>query len=260
MKISIVIAAYNEEACLAQTIRSALAQECSDFEVIVVNNASTDRTEEIARGFPHVAVVCEPRQGLPRAREAGRLAASGDIIANLDADCLPGRDWLSKGSAYFNDARVVAASGPYDYYDGGLFFRCVSRCTQMSVYWLVSKIIQLPGIRAGAVMIGGNNLIRAEALKKAGGYNTALTFYGEDTDTAKRLSKHGKVVFSRRLVMKTSARRFKAEGVIKLELKYLRVFFKTIMAKELASAPEPGSAVPPMSLPMGHEADRPDKP
>lgn len=231
MKISIVIPAYNEEAYLAQTIRSALEQDYSDFEVIVVNNGSTDRTEKVARGFPGVTVVNESRRGLLWAREAGWLAASGSIIANMDADCLPDRDWLSKGALYFKDARVSAASGPYDYYDGGLVFRYVTLYMQMSIFWLTSKTIQLPGIRAGALMIGGNNLIRAEALKKAGGYNTALTFYGEDTDTAKRMSKYGEVVFSNRLIMKTSARRFKAEGIVTLGLKYLIYFFKTIMAK-----------------------------
>jgi glycosyltransferase involved in cell wall biosynthesis len=231
MKVSIIIPAYNEEAYLAQTIKSALEQDYPDFEVIVVNNASTDPTEEIARGFPNVAVVNESRRGLPWAREAGRLAASGDIIANMDADCLPDRDWLSKGSVYFKDMSVSAVSGPYDYYDGGLVFRYATLCSQMSIFWLTSRIIQLPGIRAGALMIGGNNLIRAEALKKAGGYNTALTFYGEDTDTAKRMSKFGRVVFNNRLIMKTSARRFKAEGIATLGLKYLRYFFKTIMAK-----------------------------
>ncbi len=231
MKVSIVIPAYNEEAGLARTMRSALEQDYDDFEVIVVNNASTDRTEEIARGFSEVTVVNESRRGLLLAREAGRLVASGDIIANMDSDCLPDPDWLSKGSAYFDDANVSAVSGPYDYYDGGLVFRYGSLFTQMSIYWLASKIMQLSGIRAGALIIGGNDMIRAEALKKAGGYNTALTFYGEDTDTAKRVSKFGKVIFSNRMIMKTSARRFKAEGIIKLQLKYLKYFFKTIMAK-----------------------------
>jgi hypothetical protein len=58
-----------------------------------------------------------------------------------------------------------------------------------------------------------------------------LTFYGEDTDTAKRMSKFGQVIFSNRLIMKTSARRFKAEGIVTLGLKYLKYFLKTIMAK-----------------------------
>jgi len=231
MKISIVIPAHNEEACLADTIRAAQAQDYPDFEVIVVNNGSSDRTEEVARGFPGVIVVNEPRKGILWAREAGRLAAAGEIVANMDADCLPDRDWLSTGSRFFKDPKVSAASGPYDYFDGGFLFRNVSLYTQMTIYWLMAKVIQWKLIRAGAVIIGGNAMIRAEALKKEGGYNTALTFYGEDTDTAKRMSKYGRVVFSNRLVMKTSARRFKAEGIVHLEMKYIKYFFKTIMGK-----------------------------
>jgi glycosyltransferase involved in cell wall biosynthesis len=232
MKISIVIPAYNEEAYLAQTIRSALAQDYSDFEVIVVNNASTDRTEEIARGFANITLINESRIGLPRAREAGRLAACGDIIANMDADCLPERDWLSKGSVYFNDASVVAVSGPYDYYDSGPVLRYGFLYTQMSIFWLASTVMQLPGIRSGAVMIGGNNLIRSEALKEAGGYNTALMFYGEDTDIARRIQKIGKVKFLPAFKMRTSGRRLRKEGILKIATRYAINFFWVVFFKK----------------------------
>jgi hypothetical protein len=84
----------------------------------------------------------------------------------------------------------------------------------------------------GAILIGGNNFIRAATLRQAGGYNTAILFYGEDTDTAKRMATCGRVVFSNRLVMKTSARRFKAEGTSRLAARYITYFFKTIFAKE----------------------------
>ena len=68
-----------------QSITSALEQDHADFEVIVVNNASTDRTEEIAGGFSNVAVVNEPRKGLLWAREAGRLAATGELPLTREA-------------------------------------------------------------------------------------------------------------------------------------------------------------------------------
>jgi glycosyltransferase involved in cell wall biosynthesis len=232
MKVSIVIPAHNEEAYLAQTIRSALAQDYSDFEVIVVNNASTDRTEEIAKEFPNITLINESRMGLPRAREAGRLAASGGIIANMDADCLPDSDWLAKGSVYFSDASVAAVSGPYDYYDTGPVVRYVFLYTQMSIFWLTSKVIQLPGIRAGALMTGGNNLIRSEALNKVGGYNTALTFYGEDTDIAQRIQKIGKVKFLPALKMRTSGRRLRKEGILKIPTRYTMNFFWIVFFKK----------------------------
>lgn len=229
MKISVVIPAYNEEKNIAQTIEAVLAQNYSDFEIIVVNNASTDNTFEIASKYP-IKVVTEDRKGLLWARERGRQEAMGEIIANIDADCLPDTDWLLKGISNFKNENTVAVTGPYDYYDGTAFFRNSSLFFQKNIYSLSNIIIQLQFIKAGAVLIGGNNFIRANILNKTNGYNTSLVFYGEDTDTAKRVSKFGKVIFDRKLLMKTSARRFKSEGTLNLTLKYFFHFFKVIFS------------------------------
>ncbi|MFA6554066.1 MAG: glycosyltransferase family 2 protein [Candidatus Paceibacterota bacterium] len=228
MKISIVIPAYNEEKNIATTIEALLAQDYKDYEIIVVNNASTDKTYEVASKFP-VKVVTENRKGLLWARERGRIEAVGDIIANTDADCLPDKTWLSNGSSYFIDEKIAAVSGPYDYYDADWFFRKSSLFFQSAIYPIANMFFQLPFIHRGATIIGGNNFIRASALEKAGGYDTSITFYGEDTDTAKRVSAHGKVKFSPSVVMKTSARRFKAEGKFNLMMKYWYHFFKHIL-------------------------------
>lgn len=233
MKVSIVIPAYNEEASISASITAALAQDHPDFEVIVVNNASTDNTVKIASHFP-VKVVHETRKGLLWAREAGRANATGVIIANMDADCLPDPDWISKALQYFDDDSIVAVTGPYDYHDGTPGFRKSSLMTQQYIYKPVSHLLQLPFIRGGAILIGGNNLIRADILNKTSGYNTDLTFYGEDTDTAKRVSKHGFVIFSNNLKMKTSARRYQREGIFTLQMKYLFHFFKHIFKKKAA--------------------------
>ena len=225
MKLSIVIPAYNEEKNIAETIKAVLAQDYPDFEVIVVNNASTDNTAEVAGKFP-VKVITEMRKGLLWARECGRQNANGEIIVNIDADCLPEKDWLSRGAIHFKNSKIVAVTGPYDYYDGPIIFRKTSLFVQRYIYSIFSYLLQLSFIKSGAVLIGGNNFIRAEVLKEAGGYNTDLTFYGEDTDTAKRVSKYGKVAFDKKLTMKTSARRFKAEGTLNITFKYLFHFFK----------------------------------
>lgn len=231
MKISVVVPAYNEEKNISATILALLAQDHPNFEIIVVNNASTDRTAEIAGRYP-IKVVTEMRKGLLLAREAGRRSASGEIIANCDADCLPRPDWLSRGARYFKDEKVAAVSGPYYYYDGGRFFRYSSLIVQSVSYPIANRLFQLPFIRKGATLIGGNNFIRATAIEKAGGYDTSIAFYGEDTDTAKRVSAFGRVIFSPRVIMRTSARRFKAEGTINLMLKYWYFFFKTIFGKK----------------------------
>lgn len=228
MKVSIVIPAYNEEAEIAGAIQAALAQDYPDLEIIVVDNASTDRTAAIASGFP-VKVVSEPRKGLLWARECGRLAASGDIIANMDADCIPDPSWVSRGVGCFSDPAVVGTTGPYDYHDSGRFFRWASLATQKHVYSFMSRFLQSRLLKKGAVLIGGNNMIRAGVLVKAGGYTTSITFYGEDTDTAKKVSRFGRIAFNPDFYIRTSARRFKAEGTLRLMLKYWYHFFKHIL-------------------------------
>jgi glycosyltransferase involved in cell wall biosynthesis len=225
MKISVVIPAHNEEESLPATLKAVLAQNYPDFEVIVVDNASSDKTSEVAAKFP-VKAVKELKKGLLHARERGRVEASGEILVQMDADCLPDESWLARGAAHFVDPRVVAVAGPYDYHDGGVFFRNFSLLSQKYIYRAMSVVIQALG--KGAVLIGGNSFIRMRVLRDMGGYDTSITFYGEDTDTAKKVSLHGKVVFDPKLVQKTSARRFKAEGSLKISLLYLFHFFKVL--------------------------------
>ncbi|MFA6601391.1 MAG: glycosyltransferase family 2 protein [Candidatus Paceibacterota bacterium] len=231
MKVSIVIPAHNEETSLGPTLEAVLKSNYPDFEVIVVNNASTDKTALIASNFP-VTLVHESRKGLLWAREKGRQTATGEIIANIDADCLPDPEWLNQVLPYFHNASIVAVSGPYDYYDADPFFRYGSLGFQKYIYPLFNKTFQSSLFKKGATLIGGNNFIRANILRKAGGYNTSILFYGEDTDTAKRVSAHGRVIFSPKVIMKTSARRFKAEGKLNLMSKYWYHFFKQIFSKK----------------------------
>ncbi|HTK33074.1 MAG TPA: glycosyltransferase family A protein [Candidatus Paceibacterota bacterium] len=246
MKVSVVIPAHNEESNIAQTIEKLLAQDHTNLEIIIVDNASTDRTSEVARKFERsgtssghsptisVKVVHESKKGLLYARERGRREATGEIIVNMDADCLPERDHISRGIAHFKEnahkEHIVAVTGPYDYHDGHPLFRSVSLSLQKYIYRFTSNLLQLPLIKKGAVLIGGNNFIRADILEKAGGYNVAITFYGEDTDTAKRVAPYGKVHFDPHLSIKTSARRFKEEGNFNITFKYLYHFWKTIFS------------------------------
>ena len=223
MKVSIVIPAHNEEESIAHTLQAVCAFDYPDFEVIVVDNASSDKTGDIARTFP-VKVVYENRKGLLFARERGRVEATGEIIANIDADCLPHKKWLSKMVHHFKNNEVAAVSGPYDYFDGKRFFRISSLFLQKTAYVFMNNVLQ--HFKKGGVLIGGNNMIRASVLQDIGGYNTDILFYGEDTNTAKRVSKKGKIIFHPNCVMKTSARRFKKEGFLKITAKYFYHFFK----------------------------------
>lgn len=231
MKISIVIPARNESERIEATIKKALDQDYPDFEVIVVDNASTDNTADLAKAFSKVRVVKESRPGLLLARECGRVNATGDIIANLDADCLPEKNWLSMGAKYFINPKIVAVTGPYDYYDASWFFRWSTFVTQATIYSLIHFILHRI-IRKGAIITGGNNMLRASALKEVGGYDTSIKFYGEDTDTATRLMKVGRILYRPSFNNKSSARRFKKQGAFDLMYKYVMNYVWVVLFKK----------------------------
>ena len=226
MKLSVIIPAYNEASSLPATLGAILAQDYPDYEVIVVDNASTDKTFETAVSFPGVTVVREMNKGTLWARERGRREAKGEILVFMDADCLPEKDWLAKGSARFSDSRISAVSGPYDYYDAKPFFRKFSLGFQQTVYVFFNWLMQ--ALKKGAVTIGGNTFMRATAMASAGGFDTSFTFYGDDTDTAMKLAHFGRVIFDPRLSIKSASRRFKKDGILKLQAKYTYHFFRTI--------------------------------
>jgi glycosyltransferase involved in cell wall biosynthesis len=222
MKLSFVIPAYNEEALLrpcVHSIMAQLAQEGMDAEIIVVNNASTDRTREVAASLAGVRVVDEPHKGLVRARQAGFVAATGDLIANIDADTRLTPGWIAQvHTCFLRDPALVALSGPCMYDD-------LSAPVRVGV-WLfyalafVSYLATRFVLNRSSLLQGGNYVIRRDALRAIGGYNTAIEFYGEDTDAAYRLHQLGKVVFTLRLPIYASGRRLAAEGVFTMGVKY----------------------------------------
>jgi glycosyltransferase involved in cell wall biosynthesis len=234
MRLSFVVPAYNEEAYLPACLESILAQtrELGDaVEIIVVNNASTDRTREVALGFPGVRVVDERRKGLTFARQAGFAASTGELIANVDSDSRLTPGWVEQVLTTFaEEPKMVALSGPFVYYDltprqrvsVQLFY-----AVAFSVYVLNRWVL-----RAGSMVQGGNFVLRRAALEQIGGFNTAIAFYGEDTDIARRMSRVGKVKFTFGLKMFSSARRLKHEGIFTMAGKYTINYLWTTFRKK----------------------------
>lgn len=232
MKLSFVIPAYNEENYIGKCIEAILnASEGRDFEIIVVNNSSTDNTKIVAQRYPRVTVLDEPIKGTNQARHAGFLHATGDLIANIDADNLVHKHWLDQVYSEFkgND-ELVALSGPYIFYDLSDNWHRVTRTffrLAYPVYVLNNKIF-----RKGGAVMGGNVVIRRVALEKVGGYNVGLRFYGDDTDTAMRLNKIGLVKFDYRFLIYSSGRRLTQYGLISSLLLYAVNHFWTAIFKK----------------------------
>lgn len=95
MKISVVIPAFNEAQKLAACLDALMAQTVLPHEILVVDNNSADGTAAVAATYDSVRVLSEKQQGRVFARNAGFDAATGDIIARIDADSVVPPDWLA---------------------------------------------------------------------------------------------------------------------------------------------------------------------
>jgi glycosyltransferase involved in cell wall biosynthesis len=233
-KVSVLIPAYNEEKYIALTLAAIAKQDYQNYEAIIINNASTDKTEEVIENFLNenpnlreiISVITETNKGTNYAREAGRKFASGEIIAQLDADCIPNADWITNGVNLLQKQGIVAVTGPYDYYDSFKWRRYSSLIAQMIFYPVIDTCAQF--FERGGIIIGGNAFIYASVLELVGGYNTSLTFYGDDIDIAKRIFFRGRILYANSLIMKSSTRRFKALGFSKVQKKYRKAFLDLI--------------------------------
>lgn len=228
MKVSIVIPALNEEKYIGKTLEAVTNLDYPDYEIFVVDNGSTDTTSDIVRSFPRVQLIQIPERGITKAREAGRRAATGEIIAQLDADSTPPKHWLTRGTSHFKNPNIVAVSGPYLYEGGPWWFKSVAFVVQVIFYPTTNILMRT--LRSGAVLIGSNVFVRASTLEAIGGYDTSIAFYGEDSDTARKVSKLGRVCYAPRLYIYSSARRFEKEGILKTFYLYI-VNFVSVMAK-----------------------------
>ncbi len=226
MKISFVIPAYNEEryvgACIESIERELDAGGLvlgTDAEIIVVNNASTDSTHAVAARYDGVRIIDEMRKGVVRARQAGFVAAQGDLIAFIDADATLTRGWLRVVLGQFeHNSRLSALGGYYQYIGMSPITMPLVWLYYGAVYatYLITRMLH-----AGSTLFGGNFIVRRTALEKVGGFNTDIEFYGDDTDAAKSLSKVGTVRFSFRFSVTQSPRRFEGQGLLKTTFLYV---------------------------------------
>ena len=216
MKISVAICAHNEENWIGATLESLLKQDRPADEVIVVNNASTDRTaqvvEKIAEAHPegNIRIVYEGHKGLHHARETGWRSASGDIIVATDADIRFPTKWLQIYEEEFNARPDIAAmSGPVRYYDALPFIN-------WSAYFF-EKGSQPEGF--GKLFTktyhvnGGNSAYRRSALEAVNGYLDKPIGTVEDLHIAAKLQDaHLSIRFIQRNKVLHTFRRFNKDG------------------------------------------------
>ncbi len=183
IKISFVIPALNVEKTISKCLKSIFDQKTAEkFEVILLDNGSTDKTVELARRFG-IRIFIEPGKSVACLRNLGAKFSKGEIIAYVDADCMIASDWIEKALPHFNNPKVGAVGSPTlvpkdaTWVQKAWYIQRKGSDKPEEVEWLPTE----------------NLLVRKEAFIKVGGFNEDLITC-EDVDFCYRLSKEYKII------------------------------------------------------------------
>jgi O-antigen biosynthesis protein len=190
-RVSVVVCAYNAADTLEDNLRSLHRLTYPDYEIVLVNDGSKDRTSEIARSFPNVRVIDTPNQGLSAARNVGLAEATGEIVAYTDADTRVDRDWLTHLVQPFLTSDVVGSGGPNVVPpDDPPVAQCIARAPGGPTHVLLDD-------RIAEHVPGCNMAFRRDALLAIGGFNPIYLRAGDDVDVCWRLqARGGKIGFA----------------------------------------------------------------
>jgi glycosyltransferase involved in cell wall biosynthesis len=187
-KISVLICVRNAEKYISACIKSILSQTTSSFELIIVDDLSTDNTAEIIKKFgdPRIKYYRnETWLGISKSRNRCIDASSGDFLFFTDADCVVSKDWIEQGLRCLDKPDCLGVEGRIYYVNEGYL-------PSFSDYVMENK--------SGNNFMTGNIAYKKSAVTKVGCFNEALT-YLEDRDLAFRVMKLGKIVFNGDMVV-----------------------------------------------------------
>lgn len=183
-RVSVVVCTYNGGRTLDQCLRSLKALDYSNYEVIVVDDGSTDDTREILKRHPGARTICQSNQGLSAARNVGLQAASGEIIAYTDSDCFADPHWLTYLVHRLQRSDAAAVGGPNLTPEDGWLAGCVAAAPGQPMHVLESDQVaeHIPGC---------NMAFRREALEAINGFDPQFRKAGDDVDVCWRLQQAG---------------------------------------------------------------------
>ena len=189
--ISVVMAAYNEEKVIAETLRTLLATDYQgEIEVVVVDDGSRDQTagevERVAQSEPRVRLLRQENHGKARALQRGLAAARNGVVVFIDADTQCQRDTLPRLLEPFADTRVGAVSG---HAKVGNLRTFIARCQALE-YTCGFNLDRRAYNRWECITVvpGAISAVRKEAIAEAGGLS--LQTLAEDTDLTLSLHRH----------------------------------------------------------------------
>lgn len=192
IKYSIIVPAYNAgntiKDCLSAVVNQSMSRD--DYEVIVVDDGSTDGTGDMVKKFP-VKYICQPNRGPASARNHGAREAVGKIIIFTDSDCVPAYKWVEEMTKPFEKPDVIAVKGAYKTNQRSLIARLVQ--TEFEERFKMLK-------RAESIdMVDTYSAaFRRDIFWQAGGFDESFPVANnEDTDLSYKLSSAGyKMVFN----------------------------------------------------------------
>jgi len=184
-KISVVVCAYNAEPTMRDCLESLTKLAYPNYETIIVDDGSTDRTGAIADEYPQFKVIHQPNRGLSAARNVGMAAATGEIIAYTDSDAMPDPHWLTYLALKFTSTDFVGIGGP--------------NLPPPEEDWLANCVAAAPGSPTHILLDdetaehipGCNMAFRKDALAEVGGFDPTYTAAGDDVDICWRLQARG---------------------------------------------------------------------
>lgn len=186
-RISVIVCTYNGSATIKKCLEGISKIEYPNFEVIVINDGSTDGTADIVKTFD-VKLISTSNYGLSTARNTGMYNASGEIIAYIDDDAWPDRHWLQYIAHAYATSDHACIGGPnISPYDSGFISTCVANAPGGPVHVLETDEIaeHVPGC---------NMTFRRNALVKIGGFDPVFRSAGDDVDTCWRIQQSGRTI------------------------------------------------------------------
>lgn len=210
--LSIIIPTWNEEKYLPKLLDCIKSQTYKDYEIVIADGNSTDKTREIARKYG-CRVVREPlnksHPGI--ARNLGAKTAKGDILAFLEADAQFNENFLTDALKEFNELKLDIAGLHFIPLSNKLIDKII-----IGIFNLFTSIAQFfhPSANGSALFC------KKWLHKKVHGFDEKI-YLGEDFDYVSRCGKHGKFRILKKPKLYFSMRRFENEGRIKVSFKYI---------------------------------------
>jgi glycosyltransferase involved in cell wall biosynthesis len=195
--VSVIVPAYNASATIGQSLEAITRQNCfQPFEVIVVDDGSSDNTADIVSSYPSVRYVRQNNAGPASARNLGAQLAMGEYLAFTDSDCIPREDWIAKLMEGFVQQQVGAVAGGYGIANPGSW---LANCINKEIFWRHACLMPDFPNSFGSY----NFCVKKSIFQAVGGFNTAYRrASGEDNDLSYKIVQSGwRIYFERRALV-----------------------------------------------------------